>query len=44
MGWSDPARDASDAIAAADQMARIVDAAQIPKPFIYVGHSLGASV
>ena len=43
MGWSDPAPDASDAIAAADQMARIVDAAQIPKPFIYIGHSLGAN-
>jgi pimeloyl-ACP methyl ester carboxylesterase len=43
LGWSERWGDAYDASRAADLMTKIVDAAGIKKPFIYVGHSLGAN-
>lgn len=43
LGWSDPAPGGYDGVAAADQLAALVKAANIPTPFVYVGHSLGAN-
>jgi pimeloyl-ACP methyl ester carboxylesterase len=43
LGWSERWGDAYDASRAADLMTKIVDAAGIKKPFVYVGHSLGAN-
>jgi pimeloyl-ACP methyl ester carboxylesterase len=42
-GWSDPARNSYDGLAAADELAALVAAGRIQTPFIYVGHSLGAN-
>jgi pimeloyl-ACP methyl ester carboxylesterase len=43
LGWSQRQDHGFDANGAADEMAKIVSAAGIRKPFIYVGHSLGAN-
>jgi pimeloyl-ACP methyl ester carboxylesterase len=42
LGWSDDTSDAHDVRALAEHIAIVVRAAHIPRPFIYVGHSLGA--
>ena len=42
-GWSDPTAAGHDGIAAAEELDAIVQAAHIPTPFAYVGHSLGAT-
>jgi pimeloyl-ACP methyl ester carboxylesterase len=43
LGWSEAGGDAFDAGAAASDLSRIADAARIARPFVYVGHSLGAN-
>ncbi|HZU44398.1 MAG TPA: alpha/beta fold hydrolase [Terriglobales bacterium] len=44
MGWSDRHPGAAhDGVAAAEELRMIVNAAGIPRPFYYVGHSLGAN-
>ena len=43
LGWSDPSGGAHDGATAADELAALVQAAKIPRPFVYVGHSLGAN-
>ena len=43
MGWSESLGGGHDGAAAAEQLHAIVDAAGISRPFIYVGHSLGAN-
>jgi len=43
LGWSEAGGDAFDAGAAASDLSRIADAAGIARPFVYVGHSLGAN-
>lgn len=43
LGWSEAGGQAFDAAAAASELSRIVAAAGIPRPFVYVGHSLGAN-
>ena len=42
LGWSADTGDAHDVRALATRVAFIVRAAHLPRPFIYVGHSLGA--
>jgi pimeloyl-ACP methyl ester carboxylesterase len=44
LGWSDDMGDAHDIASQADRISTIVTAARIPKPFVYVGHSLGANI
>jgi pimeloyl-ACP methyl ester carboxylesterase len=41
LGWSDAARLARKTSAIVDDLHRLADAAQIPRPFILVGHSFG---
>jgi pimeloyl-ACP methyl ester carboxylesterase len=43
LGWSDSAEVSHDGAGAAQELSRIIAAAGIPTPFIYVGHSLGAN-
>ena len=43
-GWSDRSGGGYDGAALADELAATVVAARIPKPFFYVGHSLGANL
>jgi pimeloyl-ACP methyl ester carboxylesterase len=43
LGWSESSGTAHDGAAAADELAAIVAAINLPKPFFYVGHSLGAN-
>jgi pimeloyl-ACP methyl ester carboxylesterase len=43
LGWSDRSKTGYDGVAAADDLSALVDAAKLPRPFIYVGHSLGAN-
>ena len=43
LGWSAPSGGAHDGLTAADELAALVQAANIPTPFVYVGHSLGAN-
>jgi pimeloyl-ACP methyl ester carboxylesterase len=43
LGWSDSSDVSHDAAGAAQELTRIISAAAIPTPFIYVGHSLGAN-
>jgi pimeloyl-ACP methyl ester carboxylesterase len=43
LGWSEPSGGAHDGLTAADELAALVQAAKIPTPFIYIGHSLGAN-
>jgi pimeloyl-ACP methyl ester carboxylesterase len=42
LGWSADTGDAHDVRALATRIATIVRAAHLPRPFVYVGHSLGA--
>jgi pimeloyl-ACP methyl ester carboxylesterase len=44
LGWSDDMPGGHDAASLAEQVFKIVHAASIPSPFIYVGHSLGANI
>jgi len=41
-GWSDPARLPQDGVAVATDLHNLLDRAQIPGPFVLVGHSSGA--
>jgi pimeloyl-ACP methyl ester carboxylesterase len=41
LGWSDAAQSARKTSAIVDDLHRLADAAQIPQPFILVGHSFG---
>lgn len=43
LGWSDTAPGGHDALAAAANLSRLVRAAHLRTPFVYVGHSLGAN-
>ena len=43
MGWSEDLGGAHDGVAVADELSAVISRAGIPKPFIYVGHSLGAN-
>ncbi|HVT39776.1 MAG TPA: alpha/beta hydrolase [Gemmatimonadaceae bacterium] len=44
LGWSDPSGGPYDAGASVEDLRRLVDSARIPKPFVLVGHSLGANI
>jgi pimeloyl-ACP methyl ester carboxylesterase len=44
LGWSDDMQGGHDAASLAAQVFKIVHAAKISTPFIYVGHSLGANI
>lgn len=44
LGWSEDSGEPHDVSALATQIAAIVRAAKIPRPFVYVGHSLGANI
>jgi pimeloyl-ACP methyl ester carboxylesterase len=41
LGWSDPTREPKDARSIATDLHRLLDAAKFPKPFVFVGHSMG---
>ena len=43
LGWSDDTGEPHDVAALADQISEITKAADIARPFVYVGHSLGAN-
>jgi pimeloyl-ACP methyl ester carboxylesterase len=43
LGWSDASGGGHDGLTASDELAGLVQAAKIPTPFVYVGHSLGAN-
>jgi pimeloyl-ACP methyl ester carboxylesterase len=43
LGWSEAGGTAFDGAGAATELSKIVAAARIPTPFVYVGHSLGAN-
>jgi len=44
LGWSDDLPGEQDAASLATQVFRIVRAAKLSTPFVYVGHSLGANI
>jgi pimeloyl-ACP methyl ester carboxylesterase len=44
LGWSDEGLGRFDAASLTDEVHAIVEAAKIPKPFVYIGHSLGANI
>ena len=44
LGWSENSGKGHDGIAAAAQLSALLDAAHVPRPFFYVGHSLGANL
>src|ERR1044071_2004993 len=41
LGWSDPSREPKDARSIAHDLNGLLDAAKFPRPFIFVGHSMG---
>lgn len=41
LGWSDPSLEPKDANTIAKDLHRLLDAANFPKPFVLVGHSMG---
>ena len=41
LGWSDPSRDRKDARSIANDLHRLLDVAKFPRPFVFVGHSMG---
>ena len=41
LGWSEPTRERKDARSIANDLRRLVEAANFPRPFIFVGHSMG---
>jgi pimeloyl-ACP methyl ester carboxylesterase len=43
LGWSEPSRGAHDGATAAVELSALVRAAKLSRPFVYVGHSLGAN-
>jgi pimeloyl-ACP methyl ester carboxylesterase len=44
LGFSDPARRPSDLANIVDDLHKLVEAAPIPTPFVYVGHSLAGAI
>jgi pimeloyl-ACP methyl ester carboxylesterase len=44
LGWSEPAPPPFDGISAANELHQLLEQANIQKPFVYVGHSLGANM
>jgi pimeloyl-ACP methyl ester carboxylesterase len=44
LGWSEPALPPYDGISAAIELNELLQQAEIQRPFIYVGHSLGANL
>ena len=43
LGWSEPGPGAPDGVSAARELHTLVERANLPRPFVYVGHSLGAN-
>lgn len=41
LGWSDPTQEAKDARSVAKDLHRLIKAANFPRPFVFVGHSMG---
>jgi pimeloyl-ACP methyl ester carboxylesterase len=41
LGWSDPSPDPKDARSIAEDLHRLLDAKKFPRPFVFVGHSMG---
>jgi pimeloyl-ACP methyl ester carboxylesterase len=41
LGWSEPCGKSKDARTIADDLRTLLDSAQFPKPFVFVGHSMG---
>lgn len=41
LGWSDPTGEPKDACSIAKDLHRLIDAARFPRPFVFVGHSMG---
>lgn len=41
LGWSDSTREQKDARSIATDLHRLLDATRFPKPFVFVGHSMG---
>jgi pimeloyl-ACP methyl ester carboxylesterase len=41
LGWSDPAPEPKDARSIAKDLHRLVEVANYPRPFVFVGHSMG---
>src|SRR5215212_5465860 len=41
LGWSDPTQEPKDARSIAKDLHRLIEAANFPRPFIFVGHSMG---
>jgi pimeloyl-ACP methyl ester carboxylesterase len=41
LGWSDPSPEPKDARSIATDLHRLVNAAVFPRPFVFVGHSMG---
>jgi pimeloyl-ACP methyl ester carboxylesterase len=41
LGWSDPSREPKDARSIATDLQRLLKAANFPRPFVFVGHSMG---
>jgi pimeloyl-ACP methyl ester carboxylesterase len=44
LGWSDEAPHGPDVASSVEDLRRLVTAAGLPKPFVLVGHSLGANI
>lgn len=42
LGWSEPGSEAADALHAVRQLLAALDRAEVPTPYLLVGHSLGA--
>jgi pimeloyl-ACP methyl ester carboxylesterase len=41
LGWSDPSPESKDARSIAKDLHRLLNAAKFPRPFVFVGHSMG---
>jgi pimeloyl-ACP methyl ester carboxylesterase len=44
LGWSEAGPGALDGLSAARELRTLVERGQLPRPFVYVGHSLGANL
>ncbi|HVT59475.1 MAG TPA: alpha/beta hydrolase [Thermoanaerobaculia bacterium] len=42
LGWSEAGPGALDGMSAARELRQLMESARLPRPFVYVGHSLGA--
>src|SRR5687767_11032769 len=40
LGWSDPSPEGKDARSIARDLRRLIEAANFPRPFVFVGHSM----